>query len=495
MRSFSLLVLMVAGALAADPTDPAGAERLIQINDAHWVEREASRFAAALGQDPVPVRRRIAERLYRSRDLNGIDTLRPALLWWGTESGPLTALIPLKDRRIFCDGFGVDQPPMVRVGEREGTVVYTQNLPSGLREYRLLAVEDVAVIARSVDEVHRLVPQIPNLLVTDPALPALRMVVRGPALREALTIPPWLPLPRLPASALDPRPALTALGAWVAQESLYLSVDVRAVNTTHARLTLQLKAKPDSELASWITSQQHQATRIAGLVEKPTTALVATARINWNGRLDRLSDHLGASQRATVPGVWSPAVEESWRQVWRLADRIGEMAMAIDETPDGGHVTTSICEQPRATEQVTHLNALATGATGDAGRSGEISGTPVMVRMVNGRTEATAAGARHIIAVTAAGSAAATAADNAVQLAISAAQVVPPRGTPGILVIRADIGRLVRLLPGANRENEIPPAPMVGLLTVRPGNVLQFEVTVPLEPAALALSRLPHGWW
>ena len=106
MRSFSLLVLMVAGALAADPTDPAGAERLIQINDAHWVEREASRFAAALGQDPVPVRRRIAERLYRSRDLNGIDTLRPALLWWGTESGPLTALIPLKDRRIFCDGFG-----------------------------------------------------------------------------------------------------------------------------------------------------------------------------------------------------------------------------------------------------------------------------------------------------------------------------------------------------------------------------------------------------
>ena len=118
-----------------------------------------------------------------------------------------------------------------------------------------------------------------------------------------------------------------------------------------------------------------------------------------------------------------------------------------------------------------------------------------MVRMVNGRTEATAAGARHIIAVTAAGSAAATAADNAVQLAISAAQVVPPRGTPGILVIRADIGRLVRLLPGANRENETPPAPMVGLLTVRPGNVLQFEVTVPLEPAALALSRLPHGWW
>jgi len=495
MRSLFLVVCAAAGLLTAEPADPATAERLLQIQDAHWVEREASRFAAALGQDPAPIRRQLAERLYRTRDLHGIDILQPALIWWRTDGGPMTALIPLKDRRIFCDGFGVATPPLVRVGEREGTVVYTQNLPAGLREYRLLAVGEVAVIGRSVDEVQQLAPRIPELLVTDPALPALRLVLRGAALREALTLPPWLPVPRLPASALDPRPALTALGAWLAQESLSLAVELRPVGTTHARLTLQLKARPDGELASWLTSQQNQATRIVGLVEGPATALAITARVGWTGRLEGMPERLGPRQRAGLSGAWSPAVEESWRQVWRLAERIGEMALAIDEAPDGGSLVSAICEQPRATEQLTHLNALAAGATGDPGRSGEIAGMPVVIRTVDGRTEATAAGARHIISVSASGAAAAQTADMAVRLAVSAAQVVPPRGTPGILVLRGDLGRMVRLLPGANREAEVVPAPCTGLLAVRPGGILQFEVTVPLEPAARALSRLPHGWW
>jgi hypothetical protein len=86
----------------------------------------------------------------------------------------------------------------------------------------------------------------------------------------------------------------------------------------------------------------------------------------WNGRLEDLANTLGPSQRASVGPAWTPTVEESWRQVWRLAERIGEIAFALEENPEGGLTVIGISEQPRATEQAVHLNALAAAATGRA---------------------------------------------------------------------------------------------------------------------------------
>ena len=495
MRVCAILGLLAASLGAVDPGDPMAAQTLLQINDAHWIEREAARFAASLGHDPAPIRRRLAETLYRNRSLDGIDVLRPAMLWWRTDNSSLTALIPLKDRRIFCDGFGFEQPPMVRVGERDGTVVYTQNLPTGLREYRLLAVDEVAVVARNVEDVHRLVPRIPDLLATDPNQPALRLVLRGEALRQALVPPVWLPLPRLPVSGLDLRPALNALGPWIARESASLTIEVRSLDATQARLSVILKARPDGELATWLASQQNQPTRIAGLIESPTTALVGTTRMAWNGRLEDLANTLGPSQRASVGPAWTPTVEESWRQVWRLAERIGEIAFALEENPEGGLTVIGISEQPRATEQAVHLNALAAAATGDPGRSSDVDGTTVVTRTIYGRTEASAAGARHIVSVSTSGSAGAEAGATAARLAVNAAQVVPPRGTPALMTLRADLGRLVRMVPGANRESEAVKCPITALVTTKPGGVLQLDVTIPLEATAGALGKLPTGWW
>ncbi len=494
MRRVLLSCCVAASLVAADPADPSQADTLLQVGDASWIEREAARFATSLGQDPMVLRQHIAETLYHAHSLEGIDTLRPAMLWWRGR-GVMTGLIPLKDRRAFTTDFGIEQPPLVRVGEREGTVVFTQNLSDGLREYRLLATEDTAIIARTVDEARRLVPRIPDLLVTDPSQPVLRLVVRGEALERVLRIPAWLPLLRIPASGLDPRPGLNALLSWLARESSVLTVELRAVGSTHARMTVALKAKVDGDLAQWLNGQQNQATRIAALVDTPSTALVMTARMNWHGRLDVIGDGLLPAQRSTVGNRWTGAVDDSWRQVWRLGERVGELGMAVAVAPDGTWSITTIGEQPRAIEQATHLNALAAAATGDAGRSAESGGLPTTARLVDGHFEITAAGPRHLVSVITSPAQAAAAQTSAVHLATIAAQVVPPRGTAALVVLHADLARLVRLVPGVDREAEIAPAVLDATVTARPGGVLQLDAVLPLEPTAQALAKLPAAWW
>lgn len=154
-----LLVQGIAGE-AAKPASKleamiADALAVVRINDPRWVEREIVKFAATLGVDPAPMRSDLSRLLYRCLSTEGIDLTRPALLAWRTGPAPLIAIIPLANRRQFLDAFGVslgEDSPLIRIGERDGTVLYSQNTNDGLVEYRLLVSDKAAFLARTTEE-------------------------------------------------------------------------------------------------------------------------------------------------------------------------------------------------------------------------------------------------------------------------------------------------------------------------------------------------------
>jgi hypothetical protein len=122
---------------------------ILKVNDPRLLDRETTQFAAGLGIDPAPMRAGLARLLFRSRTLDGIDLSRPALMAWRKEQPALLAIIPLSNRRNFLESFGAsvgDDSPLIRVNERDGTVVYTQNGNDGLIEYRLLVSDRAAYL-------------------------------------------------------------------------------------------------------------------------------------------------------------------------------------------------------------------------------------------------------------------------------------------------------------------------------------------------------------
>jgi hypothetical protein len=129
---WALAAIAFAGE-TANPLDQA--EVVLQVRDGRWVDREATRFAAAYNGDLSAVRSELAQALYRSVSFDGIDLTRPALIAWRTGKAPLLAVIPISDRATFLRSFGavdIGEAPLVRTGERDGTVIYTQNQPQGL---------------------------------------------------------------------------------------------------------------------------------------------------------------------------------------------------------------------------------------------------------------------------------------------------------------------------------------------------------------------------
>ena len=97
--------------------------------------------------------------LYLSNGYDGIDLTRPSLIGWRPGPAGLVAVIPIKDRKRFLDGFGVapgGDAPLVRVGDSEGTVKLTQIHGGQHDEYRLLVTNDTAYLARTPEECRQL---------------------------------------------------------------------------------------------------------------------------------------------------------------------------------------------------------------------------------------------------------------------------------------------------------------------------------------------------
>lgn len=480
-----------------------GYDAIVRITDAPWIERELARFSAALGRDPKPLRKVLAEALYHTSSLDAVDTSRPAVFVWRKGPAPLQAIIPIKAdrRRQFIEEFGVmgsGEPPLVRVGDRDGTVVYSQNFPEGLREYRLLVSDSVAFLARNADECRKLAAQ-PGIL-----LPALGSGAAPVSLTcsgewmKANGLLTWAWSPRVPIQQWLPGSLLLdatqqALLGQVASATF----EVRDGAGNRARLSARLTAHPDSEFAAWIATQQNQAIRVQTQVGSATTAIKIAGHVTWQDKLEQVARALVPKMAAARGTDWTPVFEESWIQALTTAQRSTDMVWLLDVPRANSQVQTLILEQPRAEEQLQQLELVATSLVGSKPTPGTVTGFPATCRSAKATANRQAldqvlsATTRHVLLVDAWNLSPADALRSAEETARRLQQVATPVGESAIVSMWCNVGRLVMLAPGIDTEVTIPEAIIQGTIRTSGVHVVNCELHVPLAAAAQALSHLP----
>lgn len=236
------------------------------INDPLWVSERLDRFARLSGVDMAPVRGRLVRAAYLINDLDGIDLGRPALMVWRDGASPLAAVIPIADRDTFLHHFGsvrLPEGPLVRVGERDGTVIFSQNTDQGLWEYRLLIGERSAYLARTPAECRALAAA--RSLRHDEDLPAvLGQMDSGRLLDEAegLLTDAGLPTAPLRANIGSLRWALVQSGR-------------------DLRLAFHAVTVPGSPFARWLQRQDPQGSRLLTRLAGDQDILRAYSHLEW----------------------------------------------------------------------------------------------------------------------------------------------------------------------------------------------------------------------
>ena len=490
---------------APAPVAAAPFEAVVRIADCMWMDRELTRFAAALGRDPKFLRKQLAEALYHTRSFDAIDTSRPAVFIWASGASPLQAIIPIHAelRRQFVDEFGVmghGEAPLVRVGDRDGTVIYTQNRPEGLREYRLLVIDSVAYLARNADECRRLAARSASLLPVVGTAAPVSLQCTGAWLRSS-GILSWSWSPRLPlAQWLPGRELLDAAQAGILAQTDQFACELRpgAGVESRARLTWRLVARPDSEFAAWIATQQNQGSRILGLVDGPDIALRAAIHIVWQNKLEQAARIVAQRLQAALGDGWTDAFAESWQRLFMVAQRSTDAAWVVAAPAPGVQVQTLLFEQPRADEQAQNLDRVAGTLTGAKPVSATIGGFAAIRRQIPAQagrpaqTQIFAATSRHLLLVdgwgTSEGELFARAESTARRLQLAAA----PSADPAIFTAWCNLGRLIRLAPALDTEIAIPDAVLTAAVRVAGVNVLVGDFTAPLADTAAVLGHLPE---
>ena len=491
-----LLILAAALALhAGDSANPLDqAEVVLQVRDGNWVDREATRFAAAYGGDLQMVRGELARALYCSNSFGGIDLTRPALFAWRAGNAPLLAVVPLSDRTQFLESFGAvasSEPPLVRTGERDGTVIYTQNQPGGLWEYRLLVAANTAYIARSNEECRRLANAVGSP-VADPFAPPLELTLRRGGL-DGRHLPgrEWLAtLPDLPIGAgeLATIPGLLS-GAWrdLAAQLGTVTVTARSGAQGDLQVLVRTTARSDTALAGWIGQQRPGTERLAGQLRTPATSLLITGHLAFQGQLERWAFDQADAFKATARSRWSDGADTSFRGLCTLVERAGGWALAIERSA-GGMPQYWVAEHPRAVE-VAQAAAEVTSA---------LVGQPAVPQRVGEGTAFTlgqpggaliyVAGERHVARIDDGG--------GKTGLAEAGGQLLKRLDAPGSLDAEAslvslwiDLAQMWRVPPPAEQEH-CPPLILAGILRPTGPATLEFTCTVPIAQVAQALGRL-----
>lgn len=504
MRPLIALSLFLALALRAEgataPTaDPVlgGATAVLRINDLQWLEREVTSFAATSGGDPAPLRGVLAQLLFRSRSLAGIDPGRPALLAWRPGPAPLVAVIPLTDRRAFVADFGATTgvaSPLVRVGEAQGTVVYKQSTAAGLVEYRLLVQDDTAYLARTVEEC-RLLAQRPPRVVTGE--PPVTFRGTGEVLRQA------------PSAELDLLGARAGLGGAVVRyasrgwndiiaQVAGLSLDIVPAADGAVRANVRITARPDTVLAQWISAQKNTGSRLLPLVRGKDTIVALYGRLDWQGQLDRLGQRLTDVARSDAGERWSPRAEEAWRSLWEIVDRGGAFAFTVDSVRAGdplGLVVRQVVEQPRA-QELAALERMLEGVwaadgvvLADAAAGGW---TGFTATSATGPQRLVVADDRHHLTVVAGGAETGPAAEALV--AALGRPVPPPEGVPAVVALLVNCTGLLRsTLPpasGDRPEGVLPQVDLAVALKATAQGALVVEAELPLQRLAVLLREV-----
>jgi hypothetical protein len=464
------------------------AKAMLRISDAQWLDHQVAQLAAACGQDPAPARERMSRTLFLCNSTAGIDLQRPALIAWREGRSPMVAIIPVGNRRAFLDSFGAmppGEPPLVRVGDREGTVIFSQVRPGLREEYRLLVSDNTAYLARSAEECRQLAEHPLARSGDDFALgfsawgPFTGELPFGVAIElpsvERLHVPDSL---QALLTALRGRLAET-LPQQIAEWSWRIERDSKAAGGVWSA---SLQAVPDSPLSEWLRAQSNQAMRV-GAALPPEDMLRVVGQFTWQGQGDETGHALVARVKDAAGDGWTPVVDEAWRALWPLADRVGAFALGVQLTPEAA-VPTLIVEHPQPDLLAAHsARVLAALSGGAPSQDAALPGW----KLPNGT--ALAIGERQVAAVSA-GDASAAGAQATIARIASAA---PTDAQPGVLLASLDLTQIVveefkdedRIEP----ETQLPPV-TVRLLARVAHDELQAQCTLPIADAAALLSKV-----
>lgn len=375
LRAVPLAMLCcLVGTVVAAPA-PAESDLLddalvvVRANDLLWCDRQIAGYAAAANRDTQRYRNLLAQMLFRSRSLAGLDLTRPALVAWRDQSAAMVAILPITDRRAFMADFGADTSfgtPLVRFKELDGTTVYSQNTAKGLVNYRLLIQDDTAYFASTVAECRRLAER--GALRIGEGAP-LEISLRGRALLGLdfsggnTQASPWAHLVAPSVVSLMHRygtPALPELADQIARIDLALNEDR---NGGGLGVTGRLLARADAPLAHFLAVQKNLSSRLLPLVSSGRTAAAIYGAVLWQGELDRMGQDLAESVGQRLGPAWTAQVEESWRRSWALRDRNGTFAGVLDLDRDAqGRIDTStivLTEQGQAGDLLVHAQRFA----------------------------------------------------------------------------------------------------------------------------------------
>lgn len=495
MVTRALLALFAASIVFAgdsgNPLDKANV--VLQVRDGNWVDREATRFAASFGGDLKLVRGELARALYRSRSFDGIDLTRPAIFAWRPGNSPLIAVIPINNRAKFLDAFGYEEPgepPLVRTGERDGTVIYTQNHGGALWEYRLLVANNTAYLAQNNDDCKRLALAVGSP-VTDPFAAPVELTFRGDGL-ENIRLPgrEWLTdLPDLPwdAAEIGAVPGLLS-GAWRDLACQMSGMTITARTNTQGDLLLQARvvARGDSSLASWIGQQRPGTERLAGQLRTTATAMLVTGRLTFQGQLERWAFDRADLLKAAARSRWTDAADTAYRSLCTLIERTGACAMSIERSGPG--VTQNwVAEHPRAVEVGQAAAEVCSALRGAPAQPVRIGETTAFTIGQPGSGSIILAGERHVARIDDRG------ARNAGSAAGDLLHHLEEPGsldtTASLATVWADLALAWNAPPGP--EGERPePVILTGLLRPSGSSGLEFNATVPLPRMAQLLGRL-----
>lgn len=437
------------------PAALADALAVLRVNDPRVLDRETTQFAAGLGINPEPLRAAMASLLFRSRSLEGIDLARPALMAWRSQEPALVAVIPLSDRRSFLESFGAGfggDAPLIRVGERDGTVVYTQNGNDGLLEYRLLISDRAAYLAGTAALCRELAEYPLQPLTSEAPLvfsASAAFLARlgadsdfssdlSPAQRQAME--------SLAPGVVSMQKAARA--GWLAFLSQLVNAEltVRPDAQGTMNFSLQIQAQPDSALAVWIGNQRNQPSRLLPIVRSDQSIFSLAGNIVWQGQAERLGKIFLPVVQEAYADRWSAMVDENWASMWGLIDRAGPFAMAVDVgLKDGKAISESryLGEQPKAQELmslITLVSQSLTGTVGEAVTAGNAAG--YREQDAHG-DRVLVSNERHLISVQSSMRAAVEAATDVVTRSQT---IGAPEGQAGVLQFSTNLTPLVRTL-------------------------------------------------
>jgi len=336
------------------------ARAILRITDGQSLERELSQLVSACGNDPASQRMQMAEALYLSSSLDAVDLQRPALIAWRDGPSPLVAIIPVSDRPAFMDGFGVlpfGQAPLVRIGDREGTVVFTQNLADRRDEYRLLITNNTAYLARTAAECATLAEH-PLSDGGDDA--SLSYSTWGPYPQGiASGLPVEIPdlgcaLPKGLSGLLElgsktlPGLVSSQLTAW----SWQLKVD-----NNNADWNATAELDPQGTLAEWLHGQTSQVLNMSPALPD-ACVLRATCSPTWTGQWDSIGHALLDQAKAVVGARWNPAMDEAWGTLFPACDHGGALSLGIVPHATGAASWLVTVDHPNADVLAAQLIAV-----------------------------------------------------------------------------------------------------------------------------------------